>query len=547
MSAPQQAAAPPRGPRPADPVETPSRWRRLHPAAWAGAGLALVLGVYWARFVAGVSGDLAAQWAWSDFAAQHPGSAYDLAWYGGLHPAGYSVLTPWLMALCGVRTVAVAGCVLSAGLLGHLVARAGVRRPVPVALWGAFALACNVAAGRVTFALGTLFGLAALLAVRPEPDRPGPGQGRRYAWAAAGSLLATLASPVAGLFVEVVAAALLLTGRRRTGWALAVPPPVVVLGTAVLFPGSGIDPISGGTALICIGCAAVVALVSPPQWRTLRLGCLVYAVGSGLTWAFRTPIGSNVERLALIFGSVLVLAALCARPFAWRRTPAALLALVITAYWTVSANIIGIPVPPPAGQGDQLLAELRALHADRARVEAVPMLNHWESWGLVGTAELARGWNRQADVQRNPLFYGKALDAADYHEWLRRWAVAYVALPSGPTDIAADAEAALIRTGPAWLQEVWHDDHWRLFRFTDAIPLADPPATVEHADAAELRLTVSAPGSALLRIPWSPWLAAHGPAGACLTQDGDWTRLTAPAAGEYRIDARYGWPRGSAC
>ncbi|WP_329564414.1 MFS transporter [Kitasatospora sp. NBC_01266] len=562
MSAPQQAAAPPSPPTPAGPVGALPRRPTLSRPVWVATATALLLGVLWARFVAGVSGDLAAQWAWADFAAHHPGSAYDLAWYGGMHPASYSVLTPWLMALFGVRTVAVASGVISAALLAHLVVRAGVRRPLPVVLWGAFALSCNVAAGRVTFALGIMFGLAALLPIAPAPTTgdgtaapatapaaaPARGTDRwRLAWAAVLALLATMASPVAGLFIEVAAAALLLTGRRRLGWALAGPPPVVVLGTALLFPGSGIDPISGPTALICVGCAAVVALISPPSWRTLRIGCLVYAAGSGLTWMFRTPIGSNVERLALIFGSVLVLAALCSRPFSWYRTPAACVALAVTAYWTVSANIIGIPLPPPPRQADALVAELHRLHADQARIEAVPMLNHWESWGLVDTAELARGWNRQADVQRNPLFYGNALTPADYHDWLQRWAVGYVALPAGPTDVAADAEAALIRTGPAWLQQVWHDDNWQLFRFTDAVPLADPPATVEQADAAQLRLTVTAPGPVLLRVPWSPWLAAHGPAGTCLSQDGDWTRLTAPAAGEYRIDARYGWPRGTPC
>ncbi|MCX4748832.1 MFS transporter [Kitasatospora sp. NBC_01287] len=553
MSAPQQAAAPPAGPPPTGPQPGGSarpglagvlpRWLSPSRPVRVAAAAALVLGVLWAHFVAGVSGDLAAQWAWADFAARHPGSAYDLAWYGGMHPASYSVLTPWLMALLGVRTTAVAGCVVSAAVLAHLVVRAGVRRPLPVVLWGAFALSCNVAAGRVTFALGIMFGLAALL-----PIGPGPAAGRRrIAWAAGCALLATLASPVAGLFVEVAAAALLLTGRRRIGWALAGPPPVVVVGTALLFPGSGIDPISWPTALICVGCSAVVALVSPPAWRTLRLGCLVYAVGSVLTWVFHTPIGSNVQRLALIFGSVLVLAALCAGRPDWRRTPAALVAVAITGYWTVSANIIGIPVPPPARQADALLAELRGLHADQARLEAVPMLNHWESWGLTKAAELARGWNRQADVQRNPLFYDNSLTPDSYHDWLRRWAVAYVALPAGPTDVAADAEAALIRSGQDWLQEVWHDDNWRLFKVSDAVPLADPPANVEHADDAQLRLTVSTPGPVLLRIPWSPWLTAHGPAGACLSQDGDWTRLTAPAPGEYLIDARYGWPRGTPC
>jgi hypothetical protein len=71
--------------------------------------------------------------------------------------------------------------------------------------------------------------------------------------------------------------------------------------------------------------------------------------------------------------------------------------------------------------------------------------------------------------------------------------------------------------------------------------------TVDHADAEEVVLTVSAAGPVTVRIAWSPWLAAHGPAGACLVGDGRWTRLNARAPGTYRIDARYSWPRGTPC
>jgi hypothetical protein len=471
-----------------------------------------------------------------------------------MHPASYSLLAPWLMALLGVRTVGVVAGTVSAALLGVLVVRARLRRPLPVALWGAFALCCDVAAGRVTFALGVMFGLAAAVAAG------GSGR-RRTAATALCSLLAVLASPVAGLFVEVVAAGLLLSGRRdaarrRIGWALAVPPPLVVLLTTLLFPFAGVDPISLGTVGITVATALAVALLSPRHWWTVRAGAVVYAVGAVLTWLVSTPIGGNVQRLGLLFGSVLLLAALCARPvWSRRRTVALGLAFAATAYWTVAANLIGLPPPTPNAQAAPLVAELRRLHADRSRLEAVPMLNHWESWGLASSAELARGWNRQLDVQRNPLFYDGTLTAASYHAWLRQWAVRYVALPAGRADRAAKAEAALVRSGPAWLREVWHDRDWRLYQVTDAVPLAGPgptampyvAVTVDHADAEEVVLTVSAAGPVTVRIAWSPWLAARGPAGACLVGDGRWTRLNARAPGTYRIDARYSWPRGTPC
>ena len=521
----------------------PERLRRSAPV-WAAALTALLLGLLWAGTIAKVTGDLAAQWAWADFAAGHPGSAYDLGWYGGMYPASYSVLAPYLMGLFGVRTVAVAAAAVSAAVLGQLVRRSGVRGPLPVALWGAFALACDVAAGRVTFALGLMFGLASVVAC---------GTGRAPGWwrtagVAVLALLATMASPVAGLFVEVAAAAMLVTGRRRTGIALAVPPPLVVLLTTLLFPFSGVDPITVPTVVFSGGCAVAVALLVSRDWRALRAGAAVYALGILLTWSFSTPIGSNVQRLALIFGGVAFLAALLARPAASRRrTLALLVAFAATAYWTVTANVIGIPAPSAPGQVDGLIAELKLLHADQARLEAVPMRNHWESWGLVGSAELARGWNRQLDVQRNPLFYNDTLTAASYHDWLRQWAVRYVALPDTTLDVAGTSEAALIRTGPAWLHEVWHDSDWTLYRFTDAVPLATAPAVVEHADADQVVLDVSAAGPVTVRLSWSPWLQVPGPGGACLAQDGTWTRLNAPAPGTYRISAGYTWPRGTPC
>ncbi|MEZ0095164.1 MFS transporter [Streptacidiphilus sp. EB129] len=590
------------------------RLRRTRPV-WAAALTALVLQLLWARYLAGVGGDLAAQWAWADFSARHPDSAYDLAWYGGIHPASYSVVAPWLMAVLGVRAVAVAAGTGGAALLGLLVVRARLHRPLPVALWGAFALTCNLAAGRVTFALGLAFGLAAVVpalappaaaaprgapvgaaraATAPTSGPAGAGTaavgtsgvgasavgasavgasavgasaagasavgasgmvpGRAIGWgrvaAVAGcALLATLSSPVAGLFVDVVAAALLLTRRPGAGWALGLPPLLAVGGTTLLFPYQGVDPITMPTMLVSAGCAALVGVLSPVHWRTVRAGALVYGAGAVLTWLVSTPIGSNVQRLALLFGSVVLLAVLCARPFPGfhRRSTALLGAFAAAAYWLVAADIVGIPAPSPPRLAVPLLAELRQLDAGAGRVEAVPMLNHWESWGLVPAVELARGWNRQLDVQRNPLFYGGELTSTAYHDWLRRWAVGYVAVPAAPLDSAATAEAAVIRTGPSWLHEVWHDPDWTLYRVADAVPLAAAPATVQRADDSQVVIGVPVAGRVPVRIAWSPWLSAHGPAGACLTRDGDWTVLHAPAPGTYRIDARYSWSPGTPC
>jgi hypothetical protein len=339
---------------------------------------------------------------------------------------------------------------------------------------------------------------------------------------------------------------------------------VVVLLTTVLFPSVGVDPVLVSTIIVTSGSALAVALLVPARlraldsWNMVRVGGILYAGGAALTLLIPTPLGGNVQRLALIFGGVVFLAALFARSDAPRsrlrilRSSALVVAFALAAYWTVSADIVGIPVPSTRAQGAGLVGELRRLHVDASgsRVEAVPMLNHWESWGLLGVVELARGWNRQADVQRNPLFYAAGISGPEYHDWLRKWSVGYVAVPLLPSqglDYSARTEAAVIATGPPWLREVWHDRSWRLLKVTDAVAMAAPPAKIVHAGAAQVVLDVPVPGPVQVRVEWSPWLRVDGPAGACLTEDGEWTRLVVKTPGRYAINAEYRLPRGSGC
>ncbi|TMR39292.1 MFS transporter, partial [Actinomadura geliboluensis] len=183
---------------------------------------AAVLHLVWALLLANEGGDLAAQAAWTDFAWKHPTAAYSFAWYGGMHPASYSVMSPYLMALFGIRTVAVVSGTLSAALTAHLLRRFKAPVALPASLWAAFALSCNSASGRVTFGLGLTFALMATIAAFTPRGTPA----LRAAGMVGLGLLATLASPVAGLFLMVLAAALFLTGRRRAGICLAAGPPL---------------------------------------------------------------------------------------------------------------------------------------------------------------------------------------------------------------------------------------------------------------------------------------------------------------------------------
>ena len=178
--------------------------------------LAGVLHLLWWRLLATPGGDIAAQDAWAAFARAHPGSAYDLAWYGGMHPVSYSAISPYLMAVLGVRPTMVVVGTLSAGLLALLLERSPhVRHPMLPAVFGALALTGNAVSGRVTFGLGLLFGLAALVAAFAWPAR----LRLRVPVIVALAALTTAASAVAGLLLGLVAAALWLTGERRLAYA----------------------------------------------------------------------------------------------------------------------------------------------------------------------------------------------------------------------------------------------------------------------------------------------------------------------------------------
>jgi len=524
------------------------RW--LGRPAVAAPLLAGVLSVVWALWLAHDAGDLAAQYAWTAFVRQHPGSADNLSWYGGIHPASYSVLSPYVMAWIGVRTTGVLACTAGAALGALLLVRSGLPRPLLPALWLAVAVWCNIASGRVTYTLGMAFALGAAVLVLDRRD----GRWRPVVAALLG-VVATMSSPVAGLFVDVLAAALFLAGRRRRAYLLMPGPPLVIGATTLLFPFYGVQPFPWYSAVPTLAAAVAVAVLVPRAWRLVRAGAWTYAVGVGLCWALPTPIGSNVQRLALLAGTAVLV---CAMPARDRRgwTVATRTAAAALAVWTVAQPVADFISTAPdtitTARAQPLITELSQLDAELGRVEVVPLRTHWEAAGLAPYVDLARGWNRQADVERNPLFYDNTLTAASYHDWLRDWGVRYVVQAAQEPDSSGLAEAKIIARGNPWLHRVWGDADWRVYRVDGTDPLAASPATVRHAGSAALTLTMPRAGSVLLRVAWSPWLAIDGvdddaKPRACLARNGTWTELTTTGPGTFTIEARYAFDRGTPC
>ncbi|WP_425424544.1 MFS transporter [Streptomyces katrae] len=583
---PGQRQHPPAGDPPAgSPAGGALGWAQRHPVPVAAA-VAAVLHVVWFFCFANSGGDLAAQDAWAEFVGRHPDTAYNLAWYGGMHPVSYSVVSPYVMHVLGVRTTMMIAGTASAALLALVLTRCqgAVRRPLWPALAGVYGLFCNALSGRVTFGLGTLFALGAVAAVFCWPRKWARRRWAKAAVAAPLAGLATAASPVAGLFLGVIAAALFLSGRRPGAYALGLAPVAVVGLSAWLFPFSGTQPMKFGSAWLPFVFGLAISFVVPKRWKTVRISGAVYALGVFLTWVIDSQIGSNATRMVMLFGGAVLLAAVPHTAPRTRHRYAVLLAFVGINVWITTNSITDIVRTTPVAAWNRELAplidQLQKAGADRGRVEVVPASSHRESSAFPSYVNLARGWNRQADLERNPLFYDDTLTADSYRGWLERWAVHYVVLPADKPDSGGQAEAELLRGGLPYLRQIWGDENWLLFQVEAPTSLVTGPAKVVRAGADQLVLDVSAPGRVLVRIPHSPWLGlvdgagkavetpqetaaskARGTAGTkeyantagCLfkaDRDGEgdvWTELLVPAPGEYRIAAKYQLPRGTPC
>ncbi|MFG2128739.1 MFS transporter [Streptomyces sp. NPDC048751] len=560
-------------------------WIGLHPVLFV-TGLAGALHIAWFFTFANSGGDLAAQDAWAEFVGRYPDSAYNLAWYGGMHAVSYSMVSPYLMSVLGVRTtMMIAGTVSAALLMLILVRCRPVRNPLWPALAGVFAFLCNAISGRVTFGLGTAFALGAVAVVFCWPHRWRYKRWAKALCAAPLAALATMSSPVAGLFVGLVAAALFLQKRRPGAWALGLGPTAVVAVSALAFPFSGTQPMGFGSTVLPLLFSVVIYMVVPRDWKTVRITAAVYGLSVLLVWLISSQIGSNITRLPMLFAGVVLMAAL---PFAVPRTRkwyVIVLAMATFAGWIGFKSVDDIIHTTPAAGWARELAplvnELQEVGAEKGRVEVVPARSHREASALAPYVNLARGWNRQADMERNPLFYDDTLNSANYHDWLKRWAVHFVVLPKDEPDPGgAERERELVQRGMPYLKQIWGDANWQLFRVTDPTSLAEPNTVVERAGQTEVTMKVAKPGRILIRIPYSPWLSVvdakgkklkppqetqeskDAPEGTPKTYDnpngclmeteedakGDkWTMLVAPKAGTYRLAAPYGLPRGTPC
>jgi hypothetical protein len=568
---------------------------RARAAALAGGGLGVVLAA--ALLVAPPMGtDLSAQVAHADFAGRYGPTPIDLRWYGGVAQFGYSWISPWVMAVLGARATGAVAVVASAVLLGLVLARAGAARPVTAALLGAVTFAGNLVSGRVTYGLGVAFGLLALLILtaRPTPGRAVPIGGRwwratRLGLAGLAAALASATSPVAGVFVGLAGAALVLAAihpARRAhparsalaGWwrsehladgvALGSGAAVPLLVTALLASDGGVMNISDADALHAVVTGLVVAaLVRTP---VLRIGALLSSAFVAAAYLVPSPAGLNATRLATMFALPVIAGyALPSRQPApsaastgdrprgrWRpRAPRylrgwPLVGVILLAVWCWQPPVLTRDLAdagdPTASRAyfTPLLREL-AQRRPTTRVEVPPTRDYWEAAYVAEAVPLARGWLRQVDTDRNPIFFeggtdpGRlraAIDPEGYRAWLLDNGVGYVALPDAELSWVARAEAAVLASRPGYLREVWRGEHWTLFAVDGAPSVVTGGSTV-LLTGVDVVFDVATPGDVLVRVRPSRWLRVSGPAPAEVRPDGRWTVVRVSAPGRYTLSS----------
>ncbi len=473
-------------------------------------------------------GDLQAAIAREEAARSGVGLGYWFGWYGGVSPGSYSLIVPALSAMTGsLALLAIATLAIAA--MAYPLARTATR---PALLtWGiAVAAVLNMLSGRVAFAVGAAFALAAVVVL----------QRRRPTLSAVVLVVSGLASPLAPAFVGLAAVPFLLGSglRSRAVWSVLLGAALGVIVPYALFGAPGAQGFPWTTLfwVLLMGAGAGVALTARPERAIAPLAMVVAVV----LFAIPNGVGSNLSRFFC-----LVLPCLCLY-FSRRSLLILLMALLpIVSYATFVAVADQVAVAdagdPEKNYEPLRLALLRGPGLVNHRVELVDAGTHAGSHELGSLVKLARGWENQSDSRFNPIFHEDgALTATSYRSWLRENAVSYVAVADSPLRQARE-EAALVDSGLPYLGEVWSNADWTLYR-------VDSPSMIV---ASPLRLVTDTPSMMVVNVPDTDahpvqirpnrYLVARNTTDpavtACIDQTSDgWITVQAPTPGTYTLE-----------
>jgi hypothetical protein len=513
----------------------------------AGLLLAVALVLAW-LLVAPSSPDLAAQAYRTRLFEEVGFTLWDNNWYGGHHLPGYSLLYPWAALLLGMRLVGGLAVLASVWAFERVALNVYGARARWAAPCFALAAAGDLWIGRLTFALGVAFALLAVLALLRG----------RVPLAAGLALLCAASSPVAGLLLAFAGVTHMLCERRlRSGAALVGPALAVVLPLQALFPEGGWEPFAASSVLATLAVTLAFVYALPREERLLRVGGLLYAPVTLLS-LIHTPMGSNVERYAVLFAAPMLLCGCSRSGWSAPRRPLALVVVSLCGIlvWTMwgpirqTAQVLGDPSTNPSFY--RPLLRFLANHVrEPVRIEVPFTSSHWDAALLAPYVPLARGWERQLDKRFNTSIEADPLSPSVYHEWLQRNAISYVALPDVRLDGSSLGERVLIRRGVPYLREVLHTTRWRVFAVLGSTPLASSPGWLVQLGHDSFTLRFSRAGTSLVRVRYTRYWTLLDGAGCVRPGTDGWTAVSAPRAGVVRVAARFSLERalglGGAC
>jgi hypothetical protein len=500
----------------------PRRLALVATAATAIAGIAVIYAARWGP-----------DWPAQEFRAWiavHEGlSTWTARWYGGAALPGYSILYPPLAAVAGgAGGVGLIAVVVSSWAAAGL-APQGRARAVAYSGVVAISLVECLLIGEVPFLLGVALGVGAFRALVRE----------RPAWTVfVLAVLSSLATPLTGAFLVLIMPACAAAISRRRSLALAGG-----------LTGPGVAVTVGGAAgpfpmpwLLFVSMLAFVLLVlvlSPPEQRGLRVFALCYLLAAILLFVVPNPIGGNLARLGKLLAMPLACHFLTVDRL-WLRTRAAVV-FALAFLWPTApfAGSIAHGADDPSRTGrfySGLLDYLRQHDAGTGRVEIPFTREHWEAFWVAKQIPIARGWERQTDYRYNDVLY-QPLTPAIFRRWLTSNAVDYVALPDVPIDVGGSAEARLLRNAPSYLEPVWHDVHWKVWRVRGATPLVTGPAVLRDLDPSSMDLHFRHAGTAEVRVRYDTlWQVSAGHGCVAGTPDG-WIDVAASAPGDVELSA----------
>jgi len=265
--------------------------------------------------------------------------------------------------------------------------------------------------------------------------------------------------------------------------------------------------------------SAGVLFVVPSRHTLVRTAIALYMVACLLAFLVPTPLGANITRLGMYAAGPIVIALASTR----RAMLVALLPAIWFWQWSPAFDAVLRAGDDPSierAYHRPLLRFLRSVDAQTSRVEVVPTGRHWETAYVAARFPIARGWERQLDIKYNPLFYDGDLTPAQFHEWLLRSGVRYVALADADLDDSGVDEAELIERGLSYLRPVWRNHHWRVWEVVDSPGVIDGPADLVAVDTDELTLRVNAPGDVVVRVRSSAFWTSDPPVCIEPTSDG---------------------------